>query len=327
MKAIVAAGYGSPDVLRLQEVEKPVPGDDEILVKVRATTVNAGDSRMRSFNVPPMFWLPARMTLGFRKPRQPIYGMELAGDVEAVGKNVRRFKPGDAVFASTLDQNFGAHAEYKCLSADGAVATKPPRMSYEDATTLPIGANTALYFLRAANIQPGQKVLVNGASGSVGSFAVQIARSYGAEVTAVCSTQNVALVRSLGADRVIDYTQTDFTKTGETWDVIFDAVGKTTFSQGERALKPGGYYLHTAMAGGAILGRWYAMRTGKHVVSGTAATRAEVLEALKELSEEGHLKPVIDRCFPLAEVAAAHRYVDTGRKKGSVVIRVAHTGN
>jgi NADPH:quinone reductase-like Zn-dependent oxidoreductase len=324
MKAIVATKYGSPDVLQLKEVEKPAPKDNEILVKVHATTVNAGDCRMRSFTVPPMFWLPGRIALGFRKPRNPIFGMELAGVVEAVGKAVQRFKVGDQVFASTFEATFGAHAAYKCLPEDGAVVIKPQTMTYEEAATLSIGATTALFFLKAANIQPGQKVLINGAAGSVGTFAVQLARYYGAEVTGVCSTGNVALVKSLGADKVIDYTQADFTKNGETYDVIFDAVGKTTLSQCNRALKNNGYYLHTGMAGAAITGLWYKMTSVKKVIGGTAAPRREALVFLKELVEAGRLKPVIDRRYPLEQIAAAHRYVETGHKKGNVVITVEH---
>ena len=326
MRAIVATGYGSADVLHLTEVEKPRPKDNEILIRVRASTVNAGDIRMRSFTVPPMFWLPARLALGFSKPRQPIYGMELAGDVEAVGKDVRRFTVGDQVFASTLEHQFGAHAEYKCLPEDGAVITKPQNMTYAEAATLSIGAHTALYFLKAGKIQPGQKVLINGASGSVGTFAVQLARYFGAVVTGVCSTRNVALVESLGANWVIDYTHVDWTKARETYDIIFDVVGTTTFAQSRRALKPDGYYLHTVMVGAAIQGLWYALTTGKHVIGGTAAPRSEALAFLKELSEAGRLKSVIDRCYPLDHIADAHRYVETGRKTGNVVITMEPSG-
>lgn len=323
MKAMVATAYGSPEVLQLQEVEKPTPKDNEILINVRASTVNAGDVRMRSFTVPPLLWLPARIALGLSKPKQPIYGMELAGEVEAVGKNVRRFKAGDQVFASTLEAQFGAHAEYKCLPEDGAVAAKPQAMTYEEAATLPIGAQTALFFLKAANIQPGQKVLINGASGSVGTFAVQLAKYFGAEVTGVCSTSKLALVKALGADRVIDYTREDFTTSGASYDIILDAVGKTTFSQCQGALKSSGYYVNTVMAGAALQQRWYGMRTGKQIIGGTAVPRVEALLFLKELGEAGRLKPVIDRCYPLEQVAEAHRYVETGHKTGSVVIRVA----
>lgn len=322
MKAIVATGYGSPDVLQFREVEKPAPGVNEILVRVHATTVNAGDHRMRSFTVPPLFWLPARITLGFTKPKQPIFGMELAGEVEAVGSAVTRFKPGDRVIASTLEAHFGAHAQYKCLPEEGAIVIKPENLTYEEAATLPIGAYTALYFLQAAHVEPGQTVLINGASGSVGTFAVQLARYFGAEVTGVCSTRNVELVKSLGAGRVIDYSVEDFTQNGERYDVIFDAVGTTTFSQCEGVLKHNGYYLHTGIVAAGIKRQWYAMTAKRHVIGGTAFPRREGLEFLKELSEAGHLKPVIDRCYPLEQVAEAHRYVDTGRKRGNVVVRV-----
>jgi NADPH:quinone reductase-like Zn-dependent oxidoreductase len=323
VKAIVATRYGPPDVLQLSEVAKPVPKDNELLVRVRATTVSAGDSRMRSFRVPPALWIPARLTLGLRRPRNPIFGMELAGDVEAVGKNVRRFKVGDPVFAATLQHNFGAHAEYKCVPEAGAVAMKPQNMSYAESAALPIGASTALFFLRAGNIQPGHRVLVNGASGSVGTCAVQLARHFGAVVTGVCSTQNVELVRSLGAEDVIDYTRQDPATSGGTFDIVFDAVGKTTVSRWLGVLRKGGSLLHTGMPGAALKRPWYAATTGRNVVGGTVAPRGEDLKFLSELSAAGRLKPVIDRCYLLEQVAEAHRYVDLGHKRGSAAITVA----
>lgn len=303
MKAVVASRFGGPDVLQFQEVEKPTPKDDEILVKVHATTVTAGDIRMRSLNVPPLFWLPARITLGFTKPKHPIYGMELAGVVEAAGKDVTRFKVGDVVFASTLAENFGAHAEYKCLPEDGLVLTKPQNMTYEEAAAVPIGGPTALRLLRKGNIQRGQKVLIYGASGSVGTYAVQIAKSYGAEVTGVCSTANLEMVRSLGADQVIDYTKEDFSTSGARYDVIFDTVAKCPKSQYAKALATNGTFVSIAK-----------LNTKQSL---------EEITCIKELIETGKIRAVIDRCYPLEDMVAAHRYVETGHKTGNVVIQVA----
>lgn len=302
MKAIVASKFGGPDVLQLQEVEKPAPKDTEILVKVRATTVSAGDSRMRSLNVPPLFWLPARITLGFTKPKHPIYGMELAGVVEAVGKDVTRFKIGDPVFASTLAENFGAHAEYKSMPENGMVLTKPQNMTYEEAAAVPIGAPTALRLLRKGKIQRGQKVLIYGASGSVGTYTVQIAKHYGAEVTGVCSTANLEMVKSLGADQVIDYTKEDFSTSGVLYDAIFDTVGKCPKSLYARALAPNGTFVSIAKL--------------------STKQSLEEFTFIKELIEAGKLKAVISRCYPLERIVEAHRYVDTGHKQGNVVIEV-----
>ena len=320
MKAIVATQYGSPEVLELREVVKPTPKDNEVLVKVYATTVTAGDIRVRSFTVPRSFWLPARLTLGLRKPKKAILGMVLAGVVEAVGNAVTRFKPGDSVYAYDLIR-LSAYAEYACVPEDGAAAIKPSTVTYEEAAALPFGGITALHFLKKGNIRSGHKVLIYGASGSVGTAAVQLAKHFGAEVTAVCSTTNVELVKSLGADRVIDYTKADFTTSGQTYDIIFDTVGKTSLSGSLRSLKQDGSYLQ-AVSGPALLIQmlWAAMRTGKELIGGTATPTTEALMSLTELVEAGDFEPVIDRCYPLEQMAEAHRYVDTGHKKGNVVI-------
>lgn len=321
MKAIVYTEYGPPDVLHLQTVAKPTPKDDEILIKVRAATVTTGDVNIRGFTFVPegMKALP-RLVFGLRKPKRPILGTELAGDVVAVGKDVTRFDVGDAVFGIG-SMRLGAYAEYVCRPAEGALAHKPDSLSYEEAASVPFGAGTAHYFLQErANVQPGQHVLVNGASGGVGIYAVQIAKYLGAEVTGVCSTRNVELVRSLGADHVIDYTREDFTRRTAAYDVIVDTVfGKMTFAQCEAAMKPGGRYL--AVAGG--LREMMQSIWNKRIIAGSPKEDRESMNALKQLVEAGAIRPVIDHCYPLEQTAEAHRYVETGRKRGSVVITVA----
>jgi NADPH:quinone reductase-like Zn-dependent oxidoreductase len=294
-----------------------------VLVKVYATTVSAADYRVRSFLVPRSYWLLARLALGFFKPRKKILGTELAGDVESVGKDVTRIKPGDPVFAYT-GHDLGAYVEYRCLREDGMLAIKPDNVSYDEAAAISFGGLAALHFINKANIQHGQKVLIYGASGAVGTYAVQLAKHFGAEVTGVCGTNNLEMVKSLGADKVIDYTTTDFSSTGETYDVVFDVVGKSSFSACMRVLKNGGTYLQAVAAPALGLRMlWASMTSNKRFIGGTANPKLENLMFLKELVEKGKIKPVIDRHYPLEEIVEAHRYADTGHKRGSLVITVA----
>jgi len=330
MKAIICTKYGPPEVLELKEVEKPAPKDHEVLIRVHATSVNYGDILARNFkeispgkfNMPLFFWFFSKMNFGFTKPKITILGNEFAGQIESAGKDVNLFKKGDQVFGY-LGQNMGAYAEYLCMPEDGCVAIKPANMTYEEAAVVPYGAIMALNLLRKMNIQSGQKVLVNGASGGIGSAAVQIAKYFGAEVTGVCSTPRLEFVKSLGADKVIDYAKEDFTQSGETYDLIFDILGKSTFSGCKSSLKQNGRYLLASFKMKQLFQMlWTSMIGSKKVICAIASGSTEDLISVKELIEAEKLKSIIDRRFPLEQTAEAHMYIEQGHKKGSVVITV-----
>lgn len=324
MKAIVYERYGSPAVLQLKEVAKPRPKDNEVLIRTHATTVTAGDCRVRSLHMPVGFGLISRLVLGVSKPRQPILGSELAGKVESVGKDVNKFKVGDEVFAFT-GARLGCHTEYKCMPEDGAVVRKPANLTFDEAAAMSSGGTTALAFFRRAKIQSGETVVVIGASGGVGTAAVQLAKHFGADVTGVCSTANVELVRSLGANHVIDYTKEDFTENGETYDIIVDTAGTAPFARSKASLKERGRLLLVLGGLPDILGvPWVSMTSSKKVIAGPAAWGAEDLRSLAKLAEAGEFKSVIDRRYPFEQIAEAHRYVDTGRKKGNVIVTLVH---
>ena len=322
MKAVVCTKYGPPEVLKLKEVTKPIPKKNEALIKVYASTVTTGDCNIRRFDFgTKWFWLPGKIIFGFTKPRRDIPGWELAGEIESVGKYVKRFKKGDKVFGVDKGISFGGtNAEYKCLSEERLVSINLNKMSYEEAAVLPVGGLSALHFLRQANIKNEQKVLIYGASGSVGTYAVQLARYFGAKVTGVCSSKNFELVRSLGADKVIDYSTEDFTKNGQTYDVIFDTVIKTSFSQCKSSLKQKGIYLTCDWP--IIQTLWTSLTSNKRIIMGMAPDKIENLIFLKDLVEKKKIKPVIDKTYPLEQVVEAYRYVDKGHKKGNLVLTI-----
>jgi NADPH:quinone reductase-like Zn-dependent oxidoreductase len=320
MKAAVYSTYGPPEVVSIIEVPTPSPKPDEVLVRIHATTVSSGDWRMRSLTLPPGFGAIVRLIAGLSKPRQPILGTELAGVVEAVGVAVSRFQVGDAVLAFP-GSKMGCHAEYRCVREGGSIVHKPASLSFEEAAALSFGGTTMMDFYRRANLRRGERVLVNGASGTVGIAAVQLARHAGAEVTAVSGGRSEVLVRSLGATHVVDYTKADFTKNGQTYDVIVDCAGTAPFARCKTSLAKGGRLL--VVLGGLmelLTAPIFSMTTGKRVIAGPAAERLDDLRALARFAEEGAYRAVIDRTYPFEQIVEAHRYVDTGRKQGSVVI-------
>ncbi len=321
MKAMIAERYGPPEVLQLGEVEKPVPKDDEILVGIYASAVTTADARLRGSNAPFGFGILMRLMIGVRKPRNPIFGIDFAGEVESIGDKVTQFNEGDLVFGAG---GSGTYAEYLTISEDKSVLLKPAKLTFEEAAAVPFGAVSSLIYLRdLGKIQSGQKILINGASGCLGTYAVQLGKYFGAEVTGVCSTANIDWVMELGADNVIDYTKEDFTRQDKTYDIIFDTVGKISFSDCKQSLKQNGRFL-MAVAG---LPQWFqvpwSFATGnKKAVAGVALSSKKDLHFVKELIEAEKIKPIIDRCYPLEQLPEAHRYVDKGHKKGNVIITV-----
>jgi len=322
MRAVIWTKYGAPDVLQLRQIAKPAPAGNEILIRIIAASVFAGDCEMRRFDFPISFWLPLRLMFGLIKPRVKILGQELAGEIEAVGHRVKQFRPGDQVFAPT-DAGFGAYAEYICLPDTHPIAFKPANMTFEEAATVPVGGLNALHFLRKGNVRQGQKVLINGACGGIGTMALQIAKALGAEVTAVDSAEKLDVLRSLGADKVIDYMQQDFTRTGELYDVIIDVFGNSPFSRSIKSLKQNGrYILGNPRLPGILKGLWTSMVSDKKVVVALAAYKTADLVYLKDMIERGKITAVIDSSYPLEQVSVAHAYVETGQKKGNVVLTV-----
>jgi NADPH:quinone reductase-like Zn-dependent oxidoreductase len=323
MKAVIWTRYGPPEVLQLQKVPKPIPKDNEVLIKVHASTVTAGDCEVRRFEIPIEYWLFARLWFGLRKPKRvKIMGSEVAGEIESVGRDVSRFSEGDVVFGST-EMNFGAYAEYTCLRDNSCLIKKPSNMTFEEAASVPTGGFNALHYLRKGNIMDCNQVLIIGAGGSIGTIGVQLAKSYGAYVTAIDSTEKLDMLRKIGADEVIDYTKKNYTKNGETYDVIFDIVGRGTFSRSKALLKKNGIYLMgNPRIGERFRGLWTNLTTHKKVISKIAQYKVEDLTYLKEQIEARKIKTIIDRRYPLEKVVEAHRYVETGQKKGNVVINV-----
>ncbi len=316
MKAIAWTKYGAPDVLKIIEIEKPKPKSDEVLIKVHSSTVTAGDVRLRSFNFPAGFWLPSRLVFGLFKPRKIIPGMDISGEIESIGHDVTLFNVGDKVYG-TAGMHLGAYAEYICLPEKSALVKKPINVTYQEAVAIPFGGLTAIHFLKnEANINKGQKILINGASGAVGAASVQLAKYLGAEVTGVCSTENIELVKLLGSNHVVDYKKEDITKIGEVYDVILDAVGNLSLHHCRQLLKEHGKLI--SINTGLLTNLAALFR--RNLISGVAGESKEGLEYLRELVESGNMKPVIDKVFPLEETTRAHKYVDKGHKKGNVII-------
>ena len=318
MKAIVYDQYGPPEVLQLKDVERPSPKDNEVLIRIHATAVNSGDVRLRKADP-----FAVRFIFGLFRPKKPILGVVFAGEIETVGKKVTRFKIGEPVYGAS-GMSLGAYAEYICLSENGVLAIKPQSLTYREAAAIPFGGTTALHFLKKAKIQSGQKVLIHGASGSVGTSAVQLAKYFGGEVTAVCSGSNVTMVKSLGADKVIDYTTEDFSKSGQSFDIIFDTAGKSDFSACIKSLKKKGVYLRVVhMSLSPVLrGLWTSIASSKKIIGGEITETAEDLIFFNGLIQSGQLKPVIDRTYALEDIVEAHRYVEKGHKKGNVVVTI-----
>jgi NADPH:quinone reductase-like Zn-dependent oxidoreductase len=317
MKAVTYQTYGAPDVLNLVEMDKPTPAANEILVRVRATSVTSGDARMRAFDIPPLFRFLARFAMGYPTPKNPVLGYDFAGEVEAVGDRVTRFKPGDRVYGGA----FGSYVEYRAIAETGAVARIPEGLSFEEAAALPFGATTAMYFVKGGRIGPGQSVLVIGASGCVGAYTTQLATHLGASVTAVCSGRNADFVRAQGAEHVVDYTRESYAGSGP-YDAVMDAVGAIDFNRAKPLVRRGGAFLNVVMGGADLLALLNPFKDGRRLVTGSFDTTQAMLLALNDLVAEGAFRPIIDRTYTLEQIREAHAYVDTKRKRGSVVVTV-----